>query len=206
MSFSIVSCIYSTHIIESLCKTNILSVSCWCVNIDLLHDQQIFVRVDFLSRVIMKSLNTKERLIIIETYNKTVYLCWYPEERVLRIQALSQDEWQDGRSCAPTYPVAPAPAFWLRIAPEPSRAPWLQPPPPGSGQLRSRHVPRGSSSRLLIKGSFRAARCPITLAPDTWLRVALKPPCALWPAPVSYLRVAPEPPHVPWGPLRAMGY
>jgi hypothetical protein len=36
-----------------------------------------------------------------------------------RIQALSQDEGQDGRSCAPMYPVAPAPAPWLRAAPKP---------------------------------------------------------------------------------------
>jgi hypothetical protein len=44
-------------------------------------------------------------------------------------------------------PVALALASGLRAAPEPPRAPWCQLPHPGLGQLRGRHVPRGSSSR-----------------------------------------------------------
>jgi hypothetical protein len=42
------------------------------------------------------------------------------------------------------YPVASAPVFWLRVALEPPRVPWLQLPPPGSGQLRGRHVCHGA--------------------------------------------------------------
>jgi hypothetical protein len=77
------------------------------------------------------------------------------------IQALSQDKGQDGRSFAPTCPVAPAPASWLRAAPEPPCVPWLQPPPPSSGQLRSCHMSRGSSSCLLAQCSSGAATCPM---------------------------------------------
>jgi hypothetical protein len=78
-----------------------------------------------------------------------------------RMQALSQDEGQDGRSCAPTCPVALAPASWLKVALEPPRVSWLQLPPPGSGHLQSRLVPRGSSSRLSAQGSFGAATYPM---------------------------------------------
>jgi hypothetical protein len=56
-------------------------------------------------------------------------------------------------------PAALAPASRLRAAPEPSRVVWLQLPPPGSGQLRGRHVSRGS--RLSAQGSSEAATCPM---------------------------------------------
>jgi hypothetical protein len=84
-----------------------------------------------------------------------------------------------GSSGAATRLVMPAPTSWHRTAPEPSRVPWLQLPPPGSRQLWSHHVSRGSSSYLLAQGSFGADMCPVA------------------PAPTSWLRAAPEPPHVP---------
>jgi hypothetical protein len=59
--------------------------------------------------------------------------------------------------------VAPTPAPWLRTASEPSHVPWLQLPPPGSGQLRDRHVSRRSSSRLLAQGSSGVITCPMEL-------------------------------------------
>jgi hypothetical protein len=65
--------------------------------------------------------------------------------------------------------------------PPPPRAPWLQLHPLVLGQLRSRHVPRCSSSSHLTLGSSGAATCPMT------------------PAPASWLRAAPESPRVPWG-------
>jgi hypothetical protein len=67
------------------------------------------------------------------------------------------------------------------------RVPWLQLPPPGSGQLRSHHVSRGTSSRLPAQGSFGAVTC----------RMA--------PAPTSRLRAAPRPPRVPWLPPLGSG-
>jgi hypothetical protein len=85
-----------------------------------------------------------------------------------------------GSSGAATHPVTPAPASWHRAAPEPSRVSWLQLPPPGSGQLRSRHVSHGSSSRLLARGSSRVVMCPVALAPSSWLRAALEPPHVPW--------------------------
>jgi hypothetical protein len=94
-----------------------------------------------------------------------------------RMQALSQDEGRDGRSCAPTCPVALAPASQLRAAPEPPCAPWHQLPPLGSGQLRCRHVSDGSSSRLLAQGSAGAAMCPMAPTPASQLRAAPGPPC-----------------------------
>jgi hypothetical protein len=68
-----------------------------------------------------------------------------------------------------------------------SRAPWLQLPPPGLGPLRSRHVSRGSSSRLLAQGSSGAATCLVA------------------PTPASRLRAAPEPPRVSWLQLPLLG-
>jgi hypothetical protein len=71
--------------------------------------------------------------------------------RYLRIQALRQDEEQDGRSCVPTCPIAPALASWLRATPEPPRVPWLQLPPPGSGPLQSRMCPMELYGLLAIE-------------------------------------------------------
>jgi hypothetical protein len=104
-----------------------------------------------------------------------------------------------GSSRAVTCPVALAPTSWLRTAPEPPRVPWLQLLPPGSGQLRSHRVSRGSippplsseqlrshhvfrgySPRLLAQGSSEPATCPVAPAPTYWLRVAPKPPCVPW--------------------------
>jgi hypothetical protein len=80
------------------------------------------------------------------------------------IQALSQDEGQDGRSFAPTCLMAPAPASWLKAAPEPPCATWLQLSPPSSGHLWSRHVSRGSSPHLQAQGSS-GATSPVAPAP-----------------------------------------
>jgi hypothetical protein len=38
-------------------------------------------------------------------------------------------------------------------------SPWLWLPPLGSGQLRGRHMPHGSGSRLPARGSSEAATC-----------------------------------------------
>jgi hypothetical protein len=59
--------------------------------------------------------------------------------------------------------VALAPTSWFRAAPGLPCLLWLQLPPPGSGQLQSRHVSRGSSSRLLAQGSSEASMCPMEL-------------------------------------------
>jgi hypothetical protein len=59
--------------------------------------------------------------------------------------------------------MAPAPASWLRAAPEPPRVPWLQ-----------------LQLRLLAQGSSEATTCPVALAPATWLRAALEPPRVPW--------------------------
>jgi hypothetical protein len=56
------------------------------------------------------------------------------------------------------------------------------------GQLRNRHVSRGSSSCLPTQYSSRAATCLMA------------------PTPTSRLRASPEPPRVPWGVLRAVGH
>jgi hypothetical protein len=64
-----------------------------------------------------------------------------------RVQALSQDERQDGHAC--------------------TCVPWHRLPPPDSGELRSRHVPCGRGSRLLAHGSFGATTCQIGPAPAT---------------------------------------
>jgi hypothetical protein len=61
-----------------------------------------------------------------------------------------------------------------------SRAPWLRLPPPGSGELRSHHVPRGPGSRLRAQGSSGAATCPMVPAPASGLRAAPGPPRAPW--------------------------
>jgi hypothetical protein len=66
-----------------------------------------------------------------------------------------------GSSGGTTCPVALAPASWFMAAPESSCVPWHQLQPPGSGQLQSHHVSRGSSSRLLAQSSFGAATCPM---------------------------------------------
>jgi hypothetical protein len=54
--------------------------------------------------------------------------------------------------------MALALASWLRVAPEPSRVPWLQLPPLGSG----------------------AATCPVASAPASRLKIALEPPRVPW--------------------------
>jgi hypothetical protein len=77
----------------------------------------------------------------------TIRSCYYPEDQVFRVQALSQDERHDERVC-------------LRVS-------WLWLLSPDSGELRSRHVPRGPVSCLLAHGSFRAVICLMTLAPTT---------------------------------------
>jgi hypothetical protein len=101
---------------------------------------------------------------------------WVPP----RVRGLSSRVPARGSSGAATRPVAPTPASWHRATPELPSVLWLQLPPPNSGQLQSRHVSRGSSSRLLAQGSSGAATCPVA------------------PAPASWLRAAPEPPRVPW--------
>jgi hypothetical protein len=60
-------------------------------------------------------------------------------------------------------PVAPAPESRLGAARVLPRVLWRQLPPPGSGQLRSHHVSRGSNSHLLAHGSFGAAMRPLEL-------------------------------------------
>jgi hypothetical protein len=84
-----------------------------------------------------------------------------------------------GSSGAVTCPVTPAPTSCLRAASEPPRVPWLQLPPPGSGQLRSHHVSRGFSSRLLAQGSFGAATCPMELYGLWVIEVNKYPPVTL---------------------------
>jgi hypothetical protein len=81
------------------------------------------------------------------------------------IQALSWDEGQDVRSCTPVCLVTLAPDSWLGAAPGPPCVPWLQLPPVGLGQLRSCHMSRGSSSRLLARGSSGAITCLVALDP-----------------------------------------
>jgi hypothetical protein len=86
-----------------------------------------------------------------------------------RIQALSQDKDQDVLSHVPTYLVAQLPppssstSSWLKAALGQPHIPWLQLPPLGLGQLKNRHMSRGSNSRLLAQGNSGAAMCPMEL-------------------------------------------
>jgi hypothetical protein len=66
--------------------------------------------------------------------------CRYHEDRVPHVQALSQDERQDGRaySCVP----------WLRL------------PPPSSGELQSCHVLRGPAPAFRLWVAPELPRVP----------------------------------------------
>jgi hypothetical protein len=81
-----------------------------------------------------------------------------------------------GSSGAAMCLVAPAPESRLGAARVLPRVSWRQLPPPGTGQLWSRHVSCGSSSHLLSQGSFGAATCPVAPAPASWLGAAPEPP------------------------------
>jgi hypothetical protein len=85
-----------------------------------------------------------------------------------------------GSSGAAMCPMVLAPESRLGAARVLPCVSWCQPSPPLLGQLKSRHVSHGSSSRLLAHDSFGAIMYPMVPAPATWLRVA------------------PEPPHLPW--------
>jgi hypothetical protein len=84
-----------------------------------------------------------------------------------------------GSSGTATCPVAPAPISWHREAPGPSRASWLQLPPPGPvatlglpcapwprlpspsmGHLRGCHVPRGQEPRAFKVNKYHLAARP----------------------------------------------
>jgi hypothetical protein len=56
--------------------------------------------------------------------------------------------------------------------------PWLQLPPPDSGQLRYRHLSRCSSSRLLAQDRSEAATCPMELYGLWDIEVNKYPPMA----------------------------
>jgi hypothetical protein len=85
--------------------------------------------------------------------------CRYPEDRVPpRTSSKPRRKTRPARMHA--CPMAPAPASRLMGAPEPTRALWPRLPPLGSGQLRSRHVPHGSSSRHQAPGQLRDRHMP----------------------------------------------
>jgi hypothetical protein len=75
-----------------------------------------------------------------------------------RVQAPSQDERQDGRTC-PHILWLPSPSTGLLQSRQVSHG--FSSRHQGPRQLRDRHVPRGPSSRLLVQDSFRAATCPL---------------------------------------------
>jgi hypothetical protein len=68
-----------------------------------------------------------------------------------------------GRSDAAMCPVAPAPESQLWADLVLPRVPWCQLLPPSTGQLWSRHMSCGSSSRLVTQGSSGATMCSIEL-------------------------------------------
>jgi hypothetical protein len=67
-----------------------------------------------------------------------------------------------------TCHVATAPASWLRVAPEPPRASWLQLPPPGPG------------------AALGPPRAPWALAPASWLRATPELPRIPWAGSTGY--------------------
>jgi hypothetical protein len=103
-----------------------------------------------------------------------------------------------GSSGAAMCLVAPAPESRLGAARVLPRVSWRQLPPPGTGQLWSRHVSCGSSSHLLSQaasepprvpwlqlpppgsGQLRSRHVSVASAPASWLRAALEPPRVSW--------------------------
>jgi hypothetical protein len=76
-----------------------------------------------------------------------------------RVQAPSQDERQDGRTC-PRVMWLPSPdtgQLWSRYVPRGSSSRHQAP-----GQLWDRHMPRDLGSRLLAQDSSEAATCPLS--------------------------------------------
>jgi hypothetical protein len=84
-----------------------------------------------------------------------------------------------GSSNAATCPMAPTPESRLGAAWVLPHVPWCQLLPPGTGQLSSHHVSRGSSSSLLAQGNSGAATCPIELYGLWDIEVNKYPPMTL---------------------------
>jgi hypothetical protein len=83
-------------------------------------------------------------------------------------------------SGAITCPTAPDLTSRLRWALALPCVIWLRTSPPGWGELRRCHVPRGSGPHLLTEVDFGAAICPMNLDLASRLRWALALPCILW--------------------------
>jgi hypothetical protein len=84
-----------------------------------------------------------------------------------------------GSSDAATCPMAPSPESLLRAAQVLPHVPWCQLLPPGTRQLQSHHVSRGSSSSLLAQGNSGITTCPRELYGLWAIEVNKYPPMPL---------------------------
>jgi hypothetical protein len=96
-----------------------------------------------------------------------------------RVINLSMNHTARGSSRVAVCPAAPAPVVQPGAAPGSSRVLRLQLPLPVPGQLRSRHMSCGSSSRCPARGSSRVTTCPMAPAPAAQPGVAPESPCVL---------------------------
>jgi hypothetical protein len=101
------------------------------------------------------------------------------QTRYPHVQAISQNEGKDVCSHMLICLVALSPESRLGAARVLPRVLWRQLPPPATGQLRSRHVSRDSSSCQLTQGSSGATMCPIELYRLWAIKVNKYPPIVL---------------------------